>query len=378
LQTIVYDELDGIARKAATQPAVNAAYAALRTHGATIDAVTATALCNYLFAAAERFDRRPVRTPAARASAFAPLLRAHLDAGDVCGAVVSAMQLVSDVSNTPCGSVALMRSCVPVLLEALQRHATDPHFGGRIAMLLAGVVISSFDILSPLVPPELGNLRAVVALLATAVRTAVDAASRLPAAGDEGMLMRRRAASLARPVRALADALLPFQDEVARDPAMLAALAAMLRLQPFSHDQVQNVAASLRGVLRIENNGGSRAQKRALVALLRSTRLGVAFCTAAEATGHTRRHGELVLSLVTIFTRHGLHVDSSRSATTRAARTCDACGAVETPQQLAALSPGSTKHRLCGRCLRVSYCSKTCQNAAWPEHKATCRAATEE
>ena len=380
LHSLLLDESDSIARKVATQPAVNAAFAALRAHAETLDTTEARLLSQYLFGVAGRFDRRPKGsgiTPAVLASAFMPLLRAHLDDGENWVAIVSAMQLVSAVADTPCGSMALMRTCVPVLLEALQRHVTDPHVGSHIATSLACVVVSSFGALSPLVPPELGNLRSVVALLATAVRTAVDAASRLPAAGDEGGLMRRRAASLARPVRALADAVVPFQDEVVRDPAMLAALTAMLHLQPGGRDVVQIAAGSLLGVLRIDQSG-SRVQKRAVVALLRSTRLGAAFCAAVEATGQAKPHIKLVLDIVAFFTRHGLHVDSSRGATPRAARTCDACGAVETQEQLAALSAGSAKHRLCGRCLRVSYCSIACQHAAWPTHKATCRAATEE
>lgn len=306
------------------------------------------------------------------ASAFMPLLRAHIDDKDVCKVLTAAVSVVSDFGKTPCGSVPVVRSCAPVLLEALRRHAADPYVAARISALLATVVIASFGVSSPHVPSELGNLQAAVALLAAALRAAADAASQLPA-DHEGNLLRAHAASLTEPVRAFADALVPFEDEVARDPAMLAALAAVLRLQPDIH-YVGNVAECLRSVLRIDQSG-SHAQKRAVVALLRSARLGAAFCAAAKASINNMPRDGAVLALVTFFTRHGLHVDSSRGATPRAARTCDGCGAVETQEQLAALSPGSAKHRLCGRCLKVSYCSIACQHAAWPAHKVTCRAA---
>lgn len=31
------------------------------------------------------------------------------------------------------------------------------------------------------------------------------------------------------------------------------------------------------------------------------------------------------------------------------------------------------KHRLCGKCKMVHYCSVKCQREAWPEHKKTCK-----
>lgn len=376
---IVCNESDAIARKVATQPAVDAAFAGLRAHAAAMDALTLRRLTSYLYEAATRFGRRPNvpgKSPAVLASAFVPPLRAHLNDATTSMEVISSMLVVSNVGKTPCGSVALMRRCVPVLLEALRRHATAPDVAAYTALTLSQVVTASVGARSPLVPSELGDLRAVVASLATALRTVVEAATRLPS-DDDLLTAQDRALMVTKPMRALADAVVPFQEEVARDHAILAALAAVLRLQPVARELAENVTASLRSVLRIDRSG-SRAQKRAVMALLRSTRLGAAFCAAAEATDHTEPHCELVMSLVAFFTRHGLHVDSSRSATPRAARACDACGIIETQQQLAALSPGSTKHRLCGRCLGVSYCSVACQRAAWPAHKATCRAATEE
>jgi hypothetical protein len=374
LRALVLSETDSIARKAATQSAVNAAFAALRAHAATLDAAAATNLSSYLRSAAYRFGRRPngnEETPAALASAFVPLLRAHLGDCDACIAVVCAMQTVSDIDNAPCGSVAILRSCVPVLLEAMRRHAAVPRVTAHFSVMLSVVVAVSFGILgSPLVPSELGDLRVLVASLTAAVRAGVDAASSpVPADSEAGVTAQDRVVSVTRLMRALADAVVPFQDEVARDPAMLAVLAAALRLRPGERFVVQNVASVLRSALRIDESG-SRAQKAALVALLRSKRLGVAFCAATEARGQS--HCELVLALVAFFTRNGLHVDSSRGATPRAARTCDACGAVET-QELAAA--GSTKHKMCGRCLKVSYCSIACQHAEWPAHKVTCRAA---
>ena len=377
LQAIVRDESESIAREAVTQPAVNAVFAALRAHAATMDAALANLLCVYLSNAAIRFGRRPSgadMTPAALASTFAPLLRVHLSDRVSCLLIVSVMQTVSKIHGiTSYGSAALMRSCAPVLLDALRRHAAVPDVAACIGMMLSDVVKQGFDMDSPYVPSELGDLRALVVMLAAAVRAAVDAVPPPPAC-DDGRAARD-VLLLTITVGKLAAAVVPFQNEVARDPAMLGALVAALRLQPFSHVLLQNVAASLRAVLRIDESG-SHAQKRAMVALLRSSRLGIAFCAAAEATGHAMPHGELVSALVAFFTRHGLHVDIG--TTTRAARTCGACGAVETGQQLAALSPGSAKHRLCSRCLRVSYCSVACQHAAWPAHKATCRAASEE
>ena len=377
LQSIAGLESESIARKAATQPAVNAVFAALRAHAETMGVSTATTLSLYLFTAAHRFGRRPSaagQAPAALALAFMPLLRAHIGDGDACIAVVTATQAVSKVSDVSCGSMVALSLCMPVLLEAMRRHAAAPHVAAFVAMLLAHVVRASFDDCTPHVPSELGDLRALVASLAGAVRAAVDAASSRLVPADEVILKRDQAESLMRPVRALADAFEPFQDVVAQDPAMLGALTAVLRLQPGTlwRALVENVAASLRSVLRIDESG-SRAQKRAVATLLCSARLGAAFCAAAEATSHTKPHGGLVRMLVAYFTRHGLHADSSRGTTQRAARTCDACGAVETQEQLAAA--GSTKHKMCGRCLKVSYCSIACQHAAWPEHKVTCRAA---
>jgi hypothetical protein len=382
LQAIARDESESIARKAVTQPAVNAAFAALRAHATTMDAAAADHLCSYLWSAADRFGRRPTgagTTPAALASAFVPLLRMHLDDGEVCQVIVSCMRMVSDINgNSQCGSVVVVRSCAPVLLEALRRHAAAPNVAAFICLMLTNVAMIGFDPAngSPPLPSELGDLRSVIASLATAVRSAVEAASQMPADDKGNVTIREQAVTLTNTVGVIAAAVVPFQDEVVRDPALLAALAAALRLQPGERMQVESASMALRAVLRIDESG-SRALKRALVALLRSTRVGAAFCAAAEASSsRAKPRSGLVLALVAFFTRHGLHVDSG--TTPRAARTCDGCGAVETPEQLAALAAGSTKHRLCGRCLKVSYCSKACQNAAWPTHKATCRAATEE
>ena len=373
LQALVQDDSDIIARKAATQPAVNAVFAALRAHAATLDVTAAQHLSKYFLNAAHRFGRRPNgadEIPAALALAFVPLLRAHLDDTVTCVAVINATLAVSNFGDTPCGSMMNLRRCVPVLLEAMRRHAAAPHVAAHVAVLLSRVVENSFDFHSALLPPEVGDLQAVVASLVKAMRAAVECAASRPTDDGAGILMGEQIVHLTRPVRALADAFVPFEDEVARDPAMLAVLVDMLRLRPNKRVLVENVGASLRSVLHIDEDG-SRAQKRAVVALLRSKRLGAAYCTAAEASGQTKPHCKLVMMLVAYFTRHGLHVDSSRSATQRATRTCDACGAVETQMTAA----GSAKHKMCGRCLKVSYCSIACQHAAWPAHKVTCRAA---
>ena len=82
LQAIADDESESIAREAVTQAAVNAVFAVLRAHAATMDRDTAGPLCSYLLNAAHRFGRRPNgagETPAINAgiSLYAAASRAH-------------------------------------------------------------------------------------------------------------------------------------------------------------------------------------------------------------------------------------------------------------------------------------------------------------
>lgn len=82
LQAIADDESESIVREAVTQAAVNAVFAVLRAHAATMDRDTAGPLCSYLLNAAHRFGRRPNgagKTPAINAgiSLYAAASRAH-------------------------------------------------------------------------------------------------------------------------------------------------------------------------------------------------------------------------------------------------------------------------------------------------------------
>jgi hypothetical protein len=52
----------------------------------------------------------------------------------------------------------------------------------------------------------------------------------------------------------------------------------------------------------------------------------------------------------------------------RAWLACDHCGCVEEP----AAAP-ARRHRRCGGCGEGRYCSRECQQAAWPAHRAACR-----
>ncbi|KAK5452049.1 hypothetical protein LTS15_007772 [Exophiala xenobiotica] len=60
--------------------------------------------------------------------------------------------------------------------------------------------------------------------------------------------------------------------------------------------------------------------------------------------------------------------DSANPAAER--RVCVACNKSEVEL------PTGTGLKRCGRCQKVSYCSKECQTSHWPQHKAGCRRPT--